>query len=117
MQIYQPIHPSIRPQLDPEYARFHDDFLQYIKPYEADPWDPATRFKPSPASQGVQKVSPVGSLVDHEVGDFQARVFTPAGAAPENGWPTLVWYHGGGFVMGGLESENGFLTHVCRCEL
>jgi hypothetical protein len=25
--------------------------------------------------------------------------------------------HGGGWVMGGLNSENGFLRHVCKCSL
>jgi acetyl esterase/lipase len=114
-KVYQSIHPSVRGRLDPEYVRFHEEFLQFIKPSEEEPWDPAARYKPSPTTHGAQRVATVGSTVDHDTGTFQVRVFTPEGVAPIGGWPTLVWYHGGGFVMGGLGSENGFLTHICHC--
>lgn len=116
-EVYQPIHPHIRGRLDPEYVRFHDNVLSYIKPSEQQPWHPSARDEPSPFAHGAQKRSRVGSQTDHNAGEFQIRVFTPEGFAPtKEGWPTLVWFHGGGFVMGGLDSEIGFLTHVCRCE-
>lgn len=119
--IHQPVHPSLRPGLDPEYASFHDQYLQYVPPSEATSWDPESRTWPSPLSQGGQKLVDVGSVYDKDLGNFQIRVFTPEGELPNGkdagpGWPVLVWFHGGGWVMGGLGSENGFLTHVCKCK-
>jgi acetyl esterase/lipase len=32
---------------------------------------------------------------------------------PEDGWTVLVWFNGGGWTMGGLSSENSFLTRRC----
>ncbi|OHW90992.1 lipase from carbohydrate esterase family ce10 [Colletotrichum incanum] len=113
--VYQPIHPSVRAQLDPEYVALHDSIIQYMEPSEAQPWDPASRDKPSPLAHTTQKLSPVGKTWDEELGGgVQVRVFVPEGGAPDGGWPCLVWLHGGGWVNGGLDSENGFLTHVCR---
>jgi acetyl esterase/lipase len=114
--IHQPIHPALRPRLDPEYVAFHDEHLQYVIPSEAEPWDPESRNRPSPLSLGGQRLADVGSVCDKAVGDIQIRVFTPEGDAPDAGWPALVWFHGGGWVMGGLSSENGFLRHICKCE-
>ncbi|KAK1997405.1 hypothetical protein LX36DRAFT_691413 [Colletotrichum falcatum] len=116
--IYQPIHPSVRAMLDPEYVALHDAVIQYMEPSEDRPWDPASRRAPNPLAHTTQKLSPVGRTWDEELpgGAVQARVFVPAGKAPDAaaGWPCLVWLHGGGWVNGGLDSENGFLTHVCR---
>jgi acetyl esterase len=40
-------------------------------------------------------------------GSIPVRIYTPAGSGP---FPVLVYYHGGGFVIGDLESHDG----VCR---
>jgi len=40
-------------------------------------------------------------------GDIPVRLYTPAGPAP---FPALVYYHGGGWVLGGLDTHDG----VCR---
>lgn len=115
---YQPIHESMRVRLDPEYVEFHDKVLQYVQPDDQIPWDPSCRSQPSvPMAMGAQKLVDVGDVQDHDLGDIQIRVFTPdVTTRPPQGWPTLVWLHGGGWVMGGLGSENGFLRHVCKCK-
>ena len=41
------------------------------------------------------------------IGSIPVRIYTPAGKGP---FPVLVYYHGGGFVIGDLESHDG----VCR---
>ncbi len=46
--------------------------------------------------------------VDGAVGVLDARLYTPSGA-PDPG-PGMVFYHGGGFVIGDLESHDG----LCR---
>ncbi|KXH30358.1 hypothetical protein CSAL01_13748, partial [Colletotrichum salicis] len=95
--IHQPIHPSVRAKLDPEYVALHDAIIQYMEPSEARPWDPASRSAPNPLAHTTQKLSPVGRQWDEEIGgEIQVRVFVPEGPAPsEAGWPCLVWFHGG----------------------
>lgn len=115
-KIYQPIHPSIRHKLDPQYVEFHDKHLQYIFPYDQEPWDPSARSRLSPIVLGGMKSVEVGSITDRDLGNFQARFFTPEGASPAGGWPVAFWFHGGGWVLGGLGNENAFLQHVCKCK-
>ncbi|MCW5891990.1 MAG: alpha/beta hydrolase [bacterium] len=54
---------------------------------------------------------PIAHVEDRTVpgpgGTIPARLYRPAGDAP---LPLLVYYHGGGWVLGGLESHDG----VCR---
>jgi acetyl esterase/lipase len=114
--IYQPLHMSIRDKLDPEYVAFHDGVLQYVEPGESQPWDPSSRDMSSPLFTGVQKPVHVGQVFDKAVENIQMRVFVPEGKSPSDGWPCLVWLHGGGWVYGGLASDNGFLRHVCKCK-
>ncbi|KAL6246444.1 hypothetical protein RBB50_006680 [Rhinocladiella similis] len=113
---HQPLHPSIRDKLDPEYVSLHDQVLQYVKPNESEGWSPASRKFVSPLGAGAQKDVEVGKITNHEIADgIQARIFTPEGQpASSEGWPCLVWLHGGGWVNGGLNSENGFLRHFCK---
>ncbi|KAA2235087.1 alpha/beta hydrolase [Salinarimonas soli] len=37
-------------------------------------------------------------------GDMPARVYTPSGTAPQGGWPIVVYYHGGGWVIADLDT-------------
>lgn len=115
-QIHQPIHPSMRSKLDPQYVQLHDELIQYMPTVQSQPWSPASRTAPNPLAYGAQKNVEVGNVFEKEVDDFQIRVFQPSGSAPDEGWPCLVWYHGGGWVTGGLDSENGFLRHACKCK-
>ncbi|RDW83430.1 hypothetical protein BP5796_04921 [Coleophoma crateriformis] len=113
-KIYQPIHPSMLARLDPEYIAYHNAHLQYIPSSESIPWSAASRSAPSPTS-GASSPVPVGSIRDHSFGGHASlRIFTPSSPKPEKGWPVLIWYHGGGWTMGGLNSENSFLSRVCK---
>lgn len=58
----------------------------------------------APAMQDVRAVE-----VQGEVGPLQARLYTPYAAGAPHG-PGLVFFHGGGFVVGDLESHD----IVCR---
>ncbi|KAK7419515.1 hypothetical protein QQX98_003284 [Neonectria punicea] len=102
-RIWQPIHPVIRDRLDPQYVAYHDQYLQYIVPDELEDWDGSVRTKGSLPPGGTQPV-PVGSIEDFDVGRFRVRAYTPTGESDERGWPVLVWHHGGGWVVGGLNS-------------
>jgi len=45
------------------------------------------------------------TAVGGPAGDIPVRVYEPAGSSADG--PTLVWYHGGGWVIGDLESTDG----------
>jgi acetyl esterase len=45
--------------------------------------------------------------IDGPAGPVPVRIYTPPGDGP---WGALVWFHGGGFVIGDLETHD----HVCR---
>lgn len=57
------------------------------------------------------ELAPVRSVADRSIpgpaGDIPVRVYTPAGSAP---LPLLVYFHGGGWVLGGIETHDG----TCR---
>ncbi len=52
---------------------------------------------------------PIGSVRDLPVGDLPGRLYVPTGAVPEPG-PLLVFFHGGGFMYGDLDSHDA----TCR---
>ncbi|MGB9964147.1 alpha/beta hydrolase [Halobacterium hubeiense] len=57
----------------------------------------------------------VGRVVDRTIpgpaGDLPVRLYRPAGDGP---FPTVVFYHGGGFVLGSLETHDLFCRHLAR---
>lgn len=49
---------------------------------------------------------------DHNVG---VRLYRPkAVPAPVKGWPCVLYFHGGGFVVGGLDSHEFLLSYICQ---
>lgn len=47
-----------------------------------------------------------------------ARVFVPDCVVPAQGLPLFIWYHGGGWTLGGIGTENSYCTQVAaraRC--
>jgi acetyl esterase/lipase len=108
--IHQPLHPSIRAKLSAEYAAFHDEILQYIPPTETLPF---SRSNASPFSiTGLPDVD-IHYVEDRSIDDYQIRIFSPS-PRQDTPIPALIWFHGGGYVNGGLGSENGFLRFLCR---
>lgn len=118
--IHQPLHSSLLTRLDPQYIAFHNTHLQYIPPSETQPFD-RSNPGPGPATYGSRPSVAVHKILDFAYGTHEeqkVRVFIPEPGANEGKkrkkLPSLIWFHGGGWVMGGLNSENGFLTRVCR---
>ncbi|TDD31388.1 alpha/beta hydrolase [Actinomadura sp. KC06] len=56
----------------------------------------------------------VGSVADTTIpgpaGELPVRVYTPKGPGP---FPTFVWYHGGGWTIGGLDENEYSCRAVC----
>ena len=74
---------------------------------------PAAARKQSSEMRALRNAQPpaVANVEDRKIpgpaGSIPIRIYTPAGKGP---FPVLVYYHGGGFVIGDLESHDG----VCR---
>jgi len=93
---HQPLHPEMRARLDPQYAKYHDDTLQYIVPSQLVPWSPALRNSAGPdGGSPLRKVGRTYDLRKEEWAGWEVRVFEPEGDRPVGGWGVLVWYHGG----------------------
>ncbi|GAB3326600.1 alpha/beta hydrolase [Geodermatophilus aquaeductus] len=62
-----------------------------------------------------EQVVPVGATEDRTVpgedGDLRARVYRPEGEGP---FPTVVFFHGGGWVIGDLDTHDNMAREVCR---
>ncbi|KAF9021443.1 hypothetical protein BDZ89DRAFT_1071402 [Hymenopellis radicata] len=107
----QPLHPSMIPRLDAEYIEFHNAALINLIPPHTLPWDPALRN--APAVPGGSPLLPVGATRDIQLSHTDMRAFTPEGTAPAAGWPVFLFYHGGGWTFGTINSENSFATNMC----
>ncbi|SCZ89817.1 BZ3500_MvSof-1268-A1-R1_Chr9g10605 [Microbotryum saponariae] len=109
---HQPIDPSVLPLMDPQYVKFHNEHVIYMPKTEDTPYSPSIRAAASkglmPGSSHIRKVAKTEEFV---IGleNIKVRAWTPLGEVPAEGWPVLLWFHGGGWVLGGLDSEN----HIC----
>ncbi|CCO34861.1 hypothetical protein BN14_08970 [Rhizoctonia solani AG-1 IB] len=110
-----PIHSDIAPHLDAEYAAFHNKYLADRPAIHKLPWDPACRV--GPINLGGLEPCKVGSVRDLTIPGatppVNVRVFTPPGERPEGGWPVLAYFHGGGWVLGNIDTENSFSARTC----
>ncbi|OCF74159.1 hypothetical protein I204_04529 [Kwoniella mangroviensis CBS 8886] len=54
------------------------------------------------------------SALDRSHHGFSIRVFYPIDLPTSGHAPILIWYHGGGVVLGGIDAENPFCTRVAN---
>ena len=57
-----------------------------------------------------EDVVPVGTVEAATVAGLEARVYRPEGDGP---WPTMVYLHGGGFVIGDLDTHDQICRRIC----
>ncbi|GAA4309712.1 MULTISPECIES: alpha/beta hydrolase [Geodermatophilaceae] len=66
-------------------------------------------------SRAPEHVVQVGSSEDRTVpgseGDLKARVYRPEGEGP---FPTVIFFHGGGWVIGDLDTHDNMARNVCK---
>ncbi|KAK2466572.1 hypothetical protein APHAL10511_001434 [Amanita phalloides] len=105
------LHPSIISKLDPEYVEFHKAHLQHIPLYHTLPWDPA--FRNRVAVPGSTPPLEVGKVQDFDLSHTNFRTYTPPAEAPADGWPLFIFFHGGGWTFGRIDTESSFATQMC----
>lgn len=66
-----------------------------------------------PRPAGVIATDQILAAAGHAVA---VRRYVPEGAAPDSGWPCVLYFHGGGWVLGGLDSHE-FLTAALAASL
>jgi acetyl esterase len=61
------------------------------------------------------RAEPLADVSDHTIagseGNIPVRIYTPEGSGP---FPMLVYFHGGGWVLGGLEAVHGVCTALAN---
>ena len=77
-----------------------------VSPTEARALMEARGTDPAPGVYKVQNFS-----IDGPGGEIPLRVYTPTGTSP---LPILVWYHGGGWVLGNLNTTDVACRHLCN---
>jgi acetyl esterase len=97
--------------LDPDAAAVYKAYLEAARPpYETVTPDEARSLylkgvAASPEPRELAKVEPISIAVPH--GTFPGRVYTPRKLRDVGGLsPGLVFFHGGGFVIGNLETHD-----------
>jgi acetyl esterase/lipase len=67
------------------------------------------------AARTPERVVPVGATEEREVpgseGKLRARVYRPEGPGP---FPTVVFFHGGGWMIGDLDTHDNVSRFICR---
>lgn len=104
-----------RPPLDPDAARF----LEKLKAAGIPPIDqiPLKDLRAGSAAT-VVTLDPIGRIEDRAIdgpgGRLPIRIYRPESAGIGQALPALVFFHGGGWVLGSLDSHDGLCRRLCR---
>ncbi|KAJ9370637.1 hypothetical protein DTO282E5_4613 [Paecilomyces variotii] len=113
-----PLHDSVRDRLHPEYVAFYS---KYIINQQQVHLQPVSASRTSgiliPGGGPVLEVGKTEDInikrQETEGPDVPVRVFTPEGTKPEGGWPVFLYFHGGGWVLGNIDTENTVCSNIC----
>ncbi|KAL4915623.1 Alpha/Beta hydrolase protein [Aspergillus aurantiobrunneus] len=113
-----PLHPSVQHLLDSEYVAFYNSHVADKQQVHLQPVEVSR-------SNGIL-IPGCGPLVDvgkttditvkrrvTEGPGISLRAFTPSSEAPLTGWPVVLYFHGGGWVLGDIDTENVVCTNLC----
>ncbi|KAI9738976.1 MAG: hypothetical protein M1818_005290 [Claussenomyces sp. TS43310] len=114
-----PLHESVKDKLHPQYVHFYNRNIIDSQ---------QVHYRPVAASRTSGVLLPgagpsllVAKIEDHSIERTQSkgpkitvRCFTPLGERPAAGWPVMIYYHGGGWVLGDVNTENNVCTHMCN---
>lgn len=102
-----PLDPDARAVIEMMRAAGRPPFEQ-LSPAEAREAYANSRKVLQPAPEEVAETR--DAMVPGPHGDIPVRLYRPAGTAASEVLPALVYYHGGGWLLGGLDSHDG----ACR---
>lgn len=120
-----PLHPSVAARVHPEYAAFYNKYIINMQQVHLQPVS-ASRVG-GVIIPGGGKILPVGKTEDFSIervatkdaaaakdaGPVKVRVFTPEGSPPAGGWSVFLYFHGGGWVLGNIDTENTVCSNIC----
>lgn len=107
---------AMRQLLDPQAAHVLEIFDSLgMKPFqdmEVDECREIMNNRPRPDGPDVGRVEDriLQNVDGKEPGEVPVRIYTPATAGP---WGILVWYHGGGWVIGNVETADATARELC----
>ncbi|KAI1209795.1 alpha/beta hydrolase fold-domain-containing protein [Annulohypoxylon truncatum] len=113
-----PLHHSVVNRIDSQYATFYNKHIYNNQQVHLQPIE-ASRASGT-LIPGAGPLAPVAQVEDYFISReettgprVRVRAFTPHGERPEGGWPVCVYFHGGGWVLGTIDTENVIATNLC----
>ncbi|MBA2715444.1 MAG: alpha/beta hydrolase [Rubrobacteraceae bacterium] len=103
------LHPALRELIDDKLA--HTVAPQWRLPIEEVRASFRALWSPSMTGAPVEVASVEDKTLDTEVGAVRVRVFTPAADGP---MPIMMYFHGGGYVKGGVVDTDAFCRRLAR---
>ena len=98
--------------LDPQIIQVMEQMAALGLPqaHTVSPAEARTNAKKRPRAPGPEVAKVEDRIIPGPDGDVPVRIYTPEGEGP---FPILAWYHGGGWVVGDLESADGSARNLC----
>src|SRR2546428_1392607 len=100
--------------LDPEAKMLLGELTTVVRPFDelsVDEARAAIVTLSAAAGEGGAVARVETRAVPGRRGEIPVRVYTPEGRAP---FPVLVYFHGGGWVIGSLETHDGICRHLAN---
>lgn len=106
---------ALEPHFDEQFATIYNNLLKsQPKMHELSLEEARQAYDMAQKAQGKRSKIAKSEDFSFKTRDghtLTARTFVPLGEKPKNGWPVFVWYHGGGFALGNINTDNTLCTH------
>jgi acetyl esterase len=103
----------IDPALEPLLALLNSPDVPTLT--EGTPAEARTRFRQFTVdARQPEHLPPVAATEDVTVAGLPARIYRPEATVEKNSVPTLVFLHGGGFVIGDIDTHDDHGRWLCR---
>ncbi len=109
----------MRPSLHPDVRRYLDAIAKLGRPavHTLEPTVARVQYRES-RSLVTPDAPDVGSSQDHEMmgphGPIRLRIYRPLGSRANNLLPALIYFHGGGWTVGDLDTHDVLCRQLCN---